>query len=119
MQMTVQQWRSSLPEEKACKPFDPTDDIFCGLVRYDQKERTFKITIGAGYRDTYDIQEQDIMTSEGFLDFLLQVHSKDWATPQHISNLLDCVTCWAHRDHGQWPQVFFDVCGGKKHGKTS
>ena len=57
-----------------------------------------------------------ILSGGGFLDFLLQVHSKEWVTAQHLKDLLDCVACWAFRDHGKLPQSFFDVAGGMNRG---
>lgn len=57
-----------------------------------------------------------ILSGGGFLDFLLHVHSKEWVTGQHIKDLLDCVACWTYRDHGKFPQVFFDVVGGMNRG---
>ena len=57
-----------------------------------------------------------ILSGGGFLDFVLQVHSKEWATGQHLKDLLDCITRWTYRGHGCFPQVFFDVTGGMNRG---
>jgi hypothetical protein len=84
-----------------------------GHVRYDAVERVFRIHMGEAYFGTYDMEADRILSGGGFLDFLLQVHSKPWITGQHLKDLLDCVTCWIYRDHGQrLPQDFFDVIGG-------
>ena len=113
MEMTVQQWMNSPENPRVVEPFPYDGDIICGLVRYDAKERVFRIFIGAGYIQTYDMAADRILSGGGFLDFLLQVHSKEWVTGQHLKDLLDCVTCWVCRDHGgRFPQDFFDVMGG-------
>jgi hypothetical protein len=99
------------------KPFDPTGDIRCGTVRFDAQENMFRISMGGDYAGTYDMEADRILSGGGFLDFLLQVHSKEWVTGQHLKDLLDCVTCWVYRDHGQqFPQGFFDVIGGMNRG---
>jgi len=117
MKMTVQQWLNSPEEPDVFKPFLPEGDINCGLVRYDAEENVFRVLIGQGYIQTYDIEADRILSGGGFLDFLLQVHSKDWVTGQHLKDLLDCVTCWVYRDHGhRFPQDFFDVAGGMNRG---
>jgi hypothetical protein len=112
MQMTVQQWMNSPEEPEVYKPFLPDGDITIGLVRFDSKENVFRIYMGQGYNGTYDMEADRILSGGGFLDFVLQVHSKEWVTAQHLKDLLDCVTCWTYRDHGKFPQRFFDVAGG-------
>ncbi len=113
MKMTVQQWLNSPEKPEIFKPFPPSGDIVCGLVRYDVEANTFRIFMGAEYIGTYDMEADRILSGGGFLDFLLQVHTKEWASGQHLKDLLDCVTCWVYRDHGQrFPQGFFDVVGG-------
>jgi hypothetical protein len=94
------------------KPFPPEGDIAIGLVHFDAEKRTFRIYMGGEYGSTYDMEADRIMSGGGFLDFLLQVHSKEWVTAQHLKDLLDCVTCWTYREHGKFPQAFFDVIGG-------
>jgi len=116
MKMTVQQWLNSPGEPKVFKPFFPHGDIVCGLVRYDSEERAFRVFRGQDYNGTYDMEADRILSGGGFLDFLLQVHSKEWVTGQHLKDLLDCVTCWVYRDHGDFPQDFFDVAGGMNRG---
>lgn len=110
--MTVRQWQNAGECPSTEKPFPPEGDIVIGLVRFDAQNSKFRIYMGADYYGTYDMDSDRIMSGGGFLDFLLQVHSKPWATPQHLSDLLDCVTCWTYRDHGKFPQMFFDVAGG-------
>jgi hypothetical protein len=100
------------PEEpEFYTPFLPDGDITIGLVRFDSKENVFKVFMGQEYNVTYDVEADRILSGGGFLDFILQVHSKEWVTAQHLKDLLDCVTCWTYRDHGKFPQVFFDVAG--------
>lgn len=115
--MTVQQWLNSPDKPEIFKPFLPDGDIVCGLVRYDKAHRVFQIYMGQDYNGTYDMEADRILTGAGLFDFLLQVHSKDWVTGQHLMDLLDCVTCWVYRDHGgRFPQEFFDVAGGMNRG---
>ncbi|MCP4269699.1 MAG: hypothetical protein GY777_29695 [Candidatus Brocadiaceae bacterium] len=117
MKMTVQQWMNSPEKPDIFKPFSHCGDIRCGLVLYDAEERVFRICIGAGYIQTYDMKADRILSGGGFLDFLLQVHSKEWITGQHLKDLLDCITCWVYRDHGgRFPQDFFDVTDGMNRG---
>ena len=117
MRMTVQQWMNSAEPPRFFKPFDPTADIRCGTVRFDAAENMFRISMGGDYSGTYDMEADRILSGGGFLDFLLQVHSKEWVTGQHLKDLLDCVTCWVYRDHGQqFPQGFFDVINGMNRG---
>ena len=113
MKMTVQQWLNSPEDPDVFKPFSPNGDIICGLVRYDSEGNMFRIFMGHDYKGTYDMETDRILSGGGLLDFLLQVHSKERATGQHLKDLLDCVTCWVYRDHGhRFPQDFFDVAGG-------
>ena len=117
MRMTVQQWMNSPTTPKLLKPFYPSGDIQCGMARYDAEKNVFRITMGGDYAGTYNMEADRILSGAGFLDFVLQVHSKEWVTGQHIKDLLDCVTCWVYRDHGhQYPQKFFDVIGGMNRG---
>lgn len=116
MQMTVQQWMNSPEKPKLYKPFLPEGDISMGVVRYDSENDMFRIFMGQEYNGTYDIEADRILTGGGFLDFLLQVHSKEWVTGQHIKDLIDCVTCWCYREHHKFPQMFFDVAGGMNRG---
>lgn len=112
MKMTVQQWMNSPEDPDVYKPFLPQGDIVVGPVRFGEKQQVFRIYMGAEYLGTYDMEADRILSGGGFLDFLLQVHSKEWVTGQHLKDLMDCVTCWAYRDHSQFPQEFFDVAGG-------
>ena len=114
--MTVQQWMNSPEDTDGYKPFPPEGDIAIGLVRFDDAAQVFRIYMGAGYLGTYDIDCDRILSGAGCFDFLLQVHSKEWATGQHLKDLLDCITCWTYRDHGKFPQMFFDVAGGMNRG---
>jgi hypothetical protein len=116
MKMTVQQWMNSPEDPDVYKPFLPQGDIVVGLVRFDEKEQVFRIYMGAEYLATYDMEADRILSGGGFLDFLLQVHSKEWVTGQHLKDLMDCLTCWVYRDHGKFPQKFFDVAGGMNRG---
>ena len=117
MKMTVQQWMNSSATPTFHKPFPPDGDIFCGTVSFDAEKSMFYISIGGDEGGTYDMESDRILSGGGFLDFLLQVHSKEWVTGQHIKDLLDCVTCWIYRDHGgQFPQMFFDVAGRMNRG---
>lgn len=116
MKMSVQQWMNSPADPDVYKPFQPQGDIVVGLVRFDEKAQIFRIYMGAEYLGTYDMEADRILLGGGFLDFLLQVHSKEWVTGQHLKDLMDCVTCWAYRDHGQFPRKFFDVAGGMNRG---
>jgi len=116
MIMTVQQWMNSPEQAEVAKPFPASGDIAIGTVRFDDEQQMFRIYMGGDYGDTYDIAADRILSGGGFLDFLLQVHSKSWVTAQHLKDLLDCVTCWAYRDHGKFPQMFFDVAGGMNRG---
>jgi hypothetical protein len=69
--------------------------------------------MGQGCNGTYDIEADRVLSGAGLLDFLLQIHSKEWITGQHLKDFLDCVTCWVYRDHGKrFAQDFFDVAGG-------
>jgi hypothetical protein len=110
--MTVQQWMNSPEKPEMMKPFAISGDITIGTVRFDEEKDLFRIYIGAEHADTYDIAADRILSGGGFLDFVLQVHSKPWVTAQHLKDLIDCVTCWVYRDHGKFPQDFFDVAGG-------
>lgn len=110
--MTVQQWLNSPEDSPRSQPFPPEGDIQVGLVKFDVEASLFRIYMGMNYSGTYDIHADRILTGGGFLDFVLQVNSKEWCTGQHLKDLLDCVTCWTFRDHGKFPQVFFDVVGG-------
>ena len=117
MRMTVQQWLNSSAVSTVFKPFFPDGDICCGLVLYDSQERVFRIHMGADFRTTYDMQADRILSGAGFLDFLLQIHSKEWVTGQHLKDVMDCVTCWVYRDHGgRFPQEFFGVAWGMNKG---
>jgi len=112
MQMTVQQWLNSPEDPEVHKPFLPQGDITVGLVRFDAQTNVFRIYMGQGYNGTFEMEADRILSGGGFLDFVLQVHSKVWVTGQHLKDLLDCVTCWTYREHGKLPQAFFDVIGG-------
>jgi hypothetical protein len=112
MQMTVQQWLNSPEDPEVHKPFLPQGDITVGLVRFDAQTNVFRIYMGQGYNGTYEMEADRILSGGGFLDFVLQVHSKVWVTGQHLKDLLDCVICWTYREHGKLPQAFFDVIGG-------
>lgn len=90
---------------------------YTGLVEYDGTH--FKIVMGAGYSGTYDIASDRIMSGGGFLDFLLQLHSKKWATGQHIKDFLDCFEKWCVSEHGKYPQAFLDVIGGMNRGQDN
>lgn len=112
MRMTVQQWLNWTMNTQLGRPFFPQGDIVIGLVRYDAAANMFRIYMGQGDRDgTYDMEASRITRSNALLDFILQVHSKEWATAQHLKDLLDCVTCWAYRETGKFPQEFFGVMG--------
>lgn len=84
-------------------------DIHKGLVSYIHAEKVFRIYQGNGYRTTYDMETDRIISGAGMLDFLLQIHSKEWATGQHLKDLLDCIEQWTVKQFDQYPQVFFDV----------
>ncbi len=116
MRMTVQQWMNSGANPEVFKPFSPEGDIPMGLVLFDDEAQVFRIYMGSEYHGTYDIGADRILSGTGFFDFLLQVHSKEWVTGQHLKDLLDCVACWVYRDHGKFPQVFFDMAGGMNRG---
>ena len=119
--LTVQQWLEWSPDRyKGWKlPFPPDGDIPMGKVLYSEADDTFKITMGSGYRGTYDMAADRILSGRGLLDFVLQIHHKEWITGDHLKDLLDCVTCWVYRDHGKFPQVFFDAVGGINAGLDS
>lgn len=87
-----------------------------GTVVFSEAEDTFKITMGSDYNGTYDMAADRILSGSGLLDFILQIHHKEWVTGDHLKDLLDCVTCWVYRDHGKFPQEFFDVIGGMNAG---
>lgn len=113
--MTTQQWLNSTETSINYKPFDPDGNISFGFVEFDAKNDIFRINMGFGYNGTYDMSADRILSGAGFLDFLFQVHSKEWVTAQHLADLLDCITCWTYREHGKFPQEFFDViCGMNK-----
>ncbi|GAA5117115.1 hypothetical protein JIN84_17885 [Luteolibacter yonseiensis] len=112
MRKTVQQWLNLPKSSSLYDPYPPAGDIEMGLVHFDAVQNAFKIYQGAECDGTYDINADRILSGAGFLDFLLQVHMKEWVTGQHLKDLLDCVTCWLHREHGKLPQDFFDVIGG-------
>lgn len=117
MQKTVQQWLStSLTDAKLHDPDFPTGNITVGLVRFEVETNTFKIYQGMEYRGTYDMNADRILSGGGFLDFLLQVHGKEWITGQHLKDLLDCVTLWTYREFGKLPQDFFEVIDGMNRG---
>ena len=116
MIMTVQQWMNSPDKPEVFKPFPPSGDIVVGLVRFDDAAQVFRVYMGADYNGTYDMEADRILSGSGCFDFLLQVHSKDWVTAQHLKDLLDCIACWVYRDHGKFPQLFFDVAGGMNRG---
>ena len=71
------------PEGNCLVPSDICD-INVGSVRFDSKEDVFRIYMGQGYNGSYDMHADRIMSGGGFLDFLLQIHSKEWATAQHL-----------------------------------
>ncbi|MFA6176599.1 MAG: hypothetical protein WC765_08485 [Phycisphaerae bacterium] len=108
--MTVQQWMDGSGKPRL--PYPPDGDITIGLVRFDAKGNIFRVHMGGEYFGTYDMSADRILSGGGFLDFLLQIHSKEWVSGQHLKDFLDCVTCWSYRDHGKFPQDFFDVAGG-------
>jgi len=112
--LTVQQWLEWSPSryEGWELPFPPDGDIPMGTVLYSEADDTFKITMGPRYSGTYDMAADRILSGRGFLDFILQIHHKEWITGEHLKDLLDCVTCWVYRDHGKFAQEFFDAIGG-------
>jgi len=112
--MTVQQWLNSSEESKKnpFEPFWPEGDIRIGTVVFDAKENMFRIYEGKESDDTYDMAADRILSGKGLLDFVFQVHTKEWVSGQHLKDLLDCITCWTYREHGKFPQEFFDVAGG-------
>ena len=114
LNLTVSQWQNSCENDRptACLPFSPTGDISIGLAAFREKENRIELLIDSD-RNVYDIECDRILSGRGFFNFLLQVHSKTWATPQHIYDLLDVITCWTSREHGELPQIFFDVAGGQ------
>ena len=118
MKMTVQQWLTSPEKPDLYKPFPFEGDICIGTVLYSEAEQKFKINMGFEYgTDTYDIAADQILSATGLLDFLWQVHGKEWVTAQNLKDLLDCITCYVYRDHNQQlPQVFFDVASGMSGG---
>ena len=120
MQMTVQQWLHHSLGDEPHKPYFEVGpwggDIICGMARYDYEAKTFRVWKGHDYAFTYDMHADRILSGAGFLDYLFHTHRKEWCTPQHIKDILDCVTCWVHRDHGCNPQVFFDVTFGMNKG---
>lgn len=94
--------------------YPPKYSEFTGLVEYDGE--AFKITMGAGYAKTYDMETDRIMSPSGFLDFLLQIHSKDWITGQHLKDVLDAYEKWCLAEHGKYPQDFLQVTHGMNRG---
>jgi hypothetical protein len=114
--MTVQQWMNSPEKSEVFKPFPQEGDIEIGLVRFDDAAQVFRIYMGAEYNGTYNMEADRILSGAGCFDFLLQVHSKEWVTGQHLKYLLDCIACWVYRDHGKFPQQFFNVAGGMARG---
>jgi hypothetical protein len=120
MRLNVQQWISSSEDaqRRPYPPFPPEGDIEIGMVRYVASTDTFTIYLDCA--NTYDIAADRILTSAGLLDFIFQVHHKEWCTAQHIMDLLDCVTCYIYRDHnGQYTQMFYGVAGGMNRGLDS
>jgi hypothetical protein len=86
-------------------------NIHKGLVSFLNKEKMFRVYMGNAYRGTYDIEAVRISDGRGFLDFILQLHSKsEWITGQHFKDLFDCIEAWTHQEFGIPPQQFFDVC---------
>ena len=80
-----------------------------GLVRYNAEDESFQIYMGANYSGTYDMKADRILSAGGVLDFIWQVHHHPWITGQHLKDLLDCITCYTEREHGQLPQLFYQV----------
>jgi hypothetical protein len=115
--LSVSQWRNTgtIDRSIALPPFPDSGDIAIGLAAFREKEDKIELLIDSD-RNVYDIACDRILSGAGFMDFLLQVHSKPWATPQHIYDLLDVITCWTYREHGKFPQLFFDVAGGANRG---
>jgi hypothetical protein len=117
--LTVQQWLSWPPA--SCEgyelPFPSTGDITIGSVTYIEKLDTFKISDARVL--SYSIAADRILSGRGLLDFILQLHHHEWVTADHIKDFLDCVTCWVYREHGKFPQAFFDVIGGMNAGLDS
>ena len=111
MNSDVQKWTElNIPDDGRPSPFE-NEDICFGYVTYDHKSGVFHIFKCGDDKYPYSMEASRIAChGRGFLDFLLQVHSKEWCTAQHILDLLNCVTCWAVREHGEFPQKFFGVC---------
>ena len=116
MHLTVQQWLNDAHDpDFVFKPFQDEGDIIIGFVKFDSEKNLFQIREGFGSL-TYDMDADRILSGGGFLDFVLQIHGKEWITAQHLKDLFDCVTCWTYREYGKFPQDFFDVAGGMNRG---
>ncbi len=113
MDHTVQQWMHSM---EIPQPFPERGDIVFGLVRFDAEAQMFRIYMGLGYDSTCAFSSDEVLSPSGFLDLLFRIHSTDWITGQHFKDLLDCVTCWAYREHGRFPAEFFGVMGAMDRG---
>ena len=121
MRLTVQQWLENSPDSTRSPhpPFHESGDISFGTVRYDETEQMIRVQMGGHFRGTYDMAVDRILSGRGLLDFVFQIHHKEWCTGQHIKDLLDCLTCYTYREHNQFPQMFFDSAGGMNAGLDS
>jgi hypothetical protein len=109
--LTCQQWLSSptSSDPDVVPPFPLTGDIECGLVRYSEESDSFNIYEQQG-RTQYKIEAVRILSAAAFVDWMWQLHSKEWFTGQHAKDLMDCLCCYIYREHnGQFPQDFYQI----------
>ena len=116
IRLSVQEWLNNGSWWKECEnvlpPYPPSGNIVVGSVSFIEEQNLFQIMVGGDYSGTYDIDADRLLVAKDFTDWIWHLHSKDWITGQHLKDFMDCVCCWIHRDHGQSPQIFYDVAGG-------
>lgn len=93
----------------------PPGDIICGLVVYRERERSFEIFTRVD-EPLYQVQVDRIASYKQFTDWLWQLHEKGWMTGQHYADLLRCISEYIFRQHGQWPQAYYEVEGAINQG---
>lgn len=109
--MTVQQWLNNSSVAPLLPPYFQTGDIDIGLVTFVAEQHLFRIRTLQG-ESAYEIESDRLLSATAFVDWVWQLHSKSWVTPQHMKDFLDCLLCWIHREHKQFPQPFYQVTWG-------
>lgn len=79
------------------------------LCRFDEERDCFVLSSWPNDPEPYVIEACRVLSPAGFLDFLFQINTHDWACSQHLGDFVKCYEAYVRLFHNDFPQTFLNV----------